>query len=107
MSNQTSDNEQATGRILDTIRMIGVIILLVHFYYFNYTFFRDLGLTNKIGDIILVFFHHTGLLSSFRTSKIVALFAVAISLLGGRGKKMPDLDPRAGFYTAAVGLVLY
>ena len=107
MSSQTSENEQTLSKILDALRMGGILILLLHFYFFNYTIFRELGLTCKLGDNGLNAIGRTGLFLGFNHSKIIALALLIISLMGARGKKDPNLTPEVGLRTMAGGLILY
>ena len=95
MGNQTGENEQALGRIIDMIRMCSIVILLLHFYYFSYSAFERWGLTGRIGDSLLASISRSGIFSPFHRSKGIALILLGISLLGVRGKKEPRLSPQA------------
>ncbi|WJS93374.1 YWFCY domain-containing protein [Flavobacterium johnsoniae] len=104
---QTGENEQALRKILDMTRLISIIILGVHFYYYGYSFFADLGLTSKFSNRILENIYRTGLFSSFLKSKFIALLLVFISLMGAKGRKNEKLRLKTAVYFIASGLFLY
>lgn len=107
MSKSSSENEQAYSRILDMIRMIGIVILLFHFYYYGYAAFAQWGMTKPFVDSFLRSVAHSGLFSTFNESKIIAIVLLVLSLIGARGKKEPRLTPGAGLRSIGLGLFLY
>lgn len=104
---QTGENDQALRKILDMTRLIGIILLALHFYYYGYRFFAQLELTSKFTDQILRNIYTTGLFSSFHKSKLIALSFLFISLLGARGRKNEKLKPYTALLFTASGLFLY
>ena len=40
---QTGENEQALRKILDMTRLISIVILVIHFYYYCYAAFQEWG----------------------------------------------------------------
>lgn len=107
MAAQTGENEQALRKILDMTRLIGIVILVIHFYYYCYTAFLEWGLASTFSDRILGNIYRTGLFSSFAKSKFIALGFLAISLLGAKGKKNEKLGYRTAFSYLVTGLILY
>ena len=107
MSSQSSENQQALGKILDMTRFIAIAILILHFYYYLYGAFRYWGLTVQLTDRIMKNIERTGLFEDFHRSKFVALLFLAISLFGARGKKDDKLGYRMAFAYIICGLFVY
>ncbi|MBA2499735.1 MAG: YWFCY domain-containing protein, partial [Chitinophagaceae bacterium] len=103
----TGENEQGLRKILDLTRIISIALLLLHFYYYCYAAFHDWELRTDITDRLLQNIYNTGLFSNFHKSKLIALFVLAISLFGAKGRK----DEKLGFKTAmsyiVTGVLLY
>lgn len=104
---QTGENEQALRKILDMTRLMGIMALMLHFYYCCYGAFRFWELTGAFGDKILAAVYGTGLFESFHMSKILALGLLLISLLGAKGRKEEKLRLRTALYYMASGLAAY
>lgn len=103
----TGENEQALRKILDMTRLIGIILLVIHFYYCCYAAFHLWGLVSSFSDRILENIYRTGLLKNFHTAKLISLGFLCISLLGAKGRKDEKLDHRTAFAYIVSGLVLY
>ena len=84
---QTGENEQALRKILDMTRLISMVILGLHFYYYCYHAFQLWHLTTPITDNLMRNICNTGLFKSFIYSKWLALGLLIISLLGSKGRK--------------------
>ncbi|KIQ20184.1 conjugal transfer protein TraG [Flavobacterium sp. MEB061] len=104
---QTGENEQALRKILDMTRLMGIAVLLIHFYYYCFDSFRQWNLAPDFACRILENIHRTGLLDSFHKSKLFALGLLVISLMGARGRKDEKLHFRTAFYYISMGLLLY
>ncbi|OCB78330.1 conjugal transfer protein TraG [Flavobacterium piscis] len=104
---QTGENEQALRKILDMTRLISILLLLGHFYYYCYEAFKVWNLTGALGDKILGSVYRTGLFGSFYISKFAALGLLLISLLGAKGKKDEKLQCKTAVYRMVLGLLLY
>ncbi len=107
MSMNTGENEQGLRKIIDLTRMISIILLLLHFYFYCYDAFLQWHLTAKIPDIILKNISQTGLFSSFHKTKLMALGVLLLSLVGARGKKSETLNYRIAFAYSFTGLIVY
>lgn len=103
----TGENQQALRKIIDMTRWIAIAILLLHFYYFNYIFFRELGWISKFSNQILMNIEATGLFKSFHRSKLIALVLLSISLMGSRGKKSEKMTVKNACIYIGSGLLLY
>lgn len=104
---QTGENEQALRKILDMTRLMGIAVLLIHFYYYCFNSFRHWNLAPDFACRILENIYRTGLLDSFHKSKIFALGLLVISLMGARGRKDEKVHFRTAFYYISTGLLLY
>jgi len=107
MSANTGENEQGLRKIIDMTRMISIIVLLLHFYYYCYNAFAQWQLTATISDRLIQNILATGLFSSFTKSKLIALGFLIISLMGARGKKDEKLSYRIAFAYIIAGLIIY
>lgn len=104
---QTGENEQALRKILDMTRLMSIVILMLHFYYYCYDAFRFWELTGAFGNKILGSVYKTGLFRNFHLSKLISLCFLVISLLGAKGRKKEKLQFRTAFYCMGSGLLLY
>src|ERR1700733_5460448 len=93
---QTGENEQALRKILDMTRMISMVILGLHFYYYCYGAFREWHLTAHLTDSLMYNIGNTGLFSNPFKSKLIAIGILFVSLLGSKGRK----DEKQNFKTA-------
>ena len=104
---QTGENEQALRKILDMTRLISMVILGLHFYYFCYGAFREWHFTSHITDGLLSNIRKTGLFSNFYKSKLIALGFLAVSLLGSKGRKDEKQTFKTAFAYMLTGLLIY
>jgi hypothetical protein len=104
---QTGEDEKSLRKIMDMTRMMGVIMLLLHGYYYCYGAFTVWHLTAPIGDRILTNMEHTGLFHHFHTSKLIALGCLVLSLIGIRGRKSEKINYRTALAYLVAGLLIY
>ncbi len=107
MAMQTGENEQALRKILDMTRLISIVILLIHFYYYCYTAFQECGFVSAFTDSILSNIQRTGLFSYFHKSKLFTLGFLLISLLGAKGRKEEKLNHKTAFAYIITGVLFY
>ncbi len=107
MAMQTGENEHAMRKILDMTRLISILILAIHFYYYCYMAFQQWGLSSTFSDQILGNIYKTGLFGNFNKSKLIALSFLFISLLGARGKKDEKLNLKTAFAYIITGLLIF
>ncbi|WP_293299941.1 conjugal transfer protein MobC [Pedobacter sp. UBA4863] len=104
---QTGENTEALRKILDMTRLIAIIILGIHYYYYCYQAFLDWELTIELTDRLLGNIQRTGLFSSFIKSKLIALLFLSISLIGAKGRKDEKLKIKTAISYLGTGLLLY
>lgn len=107
MSMHTGENEQALRKILDMTRLISIIILALHFYYYCYAAFEQWHFTAGITDRLMANIYNTGLFNSFHKSKVIALGFLFISLLGAKGRKDEKLSYKTSFAYMITGMLIY
>ena len=107
MAMQTGENEQAMRKILDMTRLISILLLVIHFYYYCYAAFQEWGLSSALSDRLLGNIYRTGLFGSFHKSKLIAVGFLFISLLGARGRKNEKLNHKTAFAYIITGLLIY
>ncbi|WP_414000377.1 conjugal transfer protein MobC [Flavobacterium sp. W1B] len=104
---QTGENEQALRKILDMTRLISIIILMLHFYYYCYAAFHYWGFRSEFSDRILGNIYNTGLFNNFHKSKLFALGFLLISLMGAKGRKEEKLNYKTAFTYIITGFLIY
>lgn len=104
---QTGENEQALRKIIDFIRLLSVVILISHFYFFTYSTWEKHNLTAGIADRIIQSLTRTGLFTGIHKSKVMAMSLLAISLIGARGKKDERIIFREVLLYIIIGSILY
>src|SRR5690606_14783064 len=103
----TGENLQALRKIMDMTRFCSVILLSLHFYYFNYIIFESYGLNNFIVDRLLERLIGTGLFDSFVRTKVLALVLLGVSLMGVQGQKNLQSSYKTALVVLACGLLLF
>ena len=103
----TGENEMGLRKIIDLTRMISIVLLLLHFYYYCYAAFDEWQLTAKLGERLLMTIRQAGLFNSFHKSKLLALLFLAISLIGAKGSKSEKHNFKMVTAYLVTGLLLY
>ena len=104
---QTGENEQGLRKIVDLTRFASIFILLLHFYYYCYTAFKQWEFRSTITDRLMANIMHTGLFSSLYISKFIAIGLLVISLLGAQGKKDEKISWKAVAACLLIGFMLF
>lgn len=104
---QTSENQQALGKIMDLTRMLALAVLALHFYYYGYAAFQQWKLVSLFSDSILNNIAATGLFSDLNKSKLISLCFLMVSLLGAKGRKDQKLTIKKGLIYMLPGLFIY
>src|SRR5690606_36337219 len=107
MAGHTGENEQALRKILDMTRLISIVILVLHFYYYCYEAFVLWELTADLSDRLMGNIKASGLFSNFHKSKAIAMGFLAISLMGAKGRKDEKLSYKTAFAYIITGLLIY
>ena len=104
---QTGENEQGLRKILDMTRLMSLVLIGIHFYYYCYRAFEAWQLRSQLSDKLIGNLQRTGLFDHFNTTKFWALGLLFISLIGARGKKEEKLNYRTGIGYVITGLLIY
>src|SRR5689334_8023578 len=107
MSMNTGENEQGLRKVIDLTRMISILLLLIHCYFYCYAVFQQWNFTTPVIDRILKNLAQTGLFGSFVKSKLIALFCLLISLIGVKGRKSEKIKLKTALMYFATGIVIY
>ncbi len=107
MSHQTGENIEGLRKILDMTRLMSIVLLVIHCYYFCYAAFVEWNLTANFTDQLLGNIVKTEFLHNFQLSKLLILLLLAISLLGAKGRKSEKLNLRTAFTYLIFGLLIY
>lgn len=106
MSN-TGEDERALKEIIDFTRLASISILLLHFYYYCYSAFKQWHLTFTITNRLLHNLSNTGLFYNMYFSKSLALGLLIVSLFGTKGKKSETILVRKIITCIISGLLFY
>ncbi|PTS90663.1 conjugal transfer protein TraG, partial [Flavobacterium sp. HMWF030] len=104
---QTGENDQALRKILDMTRLISILLLGIHVYYYGYEAFNNWHLVSPFSDRILHNIYNTGIFNNFHRSKLFALAFLVISLLGAKGRKDEKLKFKTALYCMIAGMLIY
>lgn len=107
MAMNTGENEQGLRKIVDLTRLLSIIVLLLHVYYYCYDAFKQWGLVSQITDGLLRNFVNMGLFSFFLKSKFISLGLLLLSFLGIKGRKNEQANSKTSLAYFICGLVIY
>jgi len=103
----TGEDIGGLRKITDFTRLISLFILSIHFYMSCYLAFRIWGFTAGITDRLILNISRTGLFDGFMVPKLAALFCLAISLLGVKGRKDEKIRRKDIVFYLVIGFGLY
>ncbi|MFD0701931.1 conjugal transfer protein MobC [Myroides pelagicus] len=105
---QSEDDLKALAKILAFMRAVSIIIMLMHLYWYCYSFFLNLGITHAVVDRILINFNQTaGLFSHLLYTKLFCLVLLSLSLWGGKGVKHEKITVSKILGVFTVGFSLF
>jgi hypothetical protein len=103
-----TENIQALRQIMDFIRLGSIVLLLIHFYSVCHPAIQHWHLNVEFVDrIIFNLSERLGFLSGVNVPKLTALFLLAVSIIGGKGKKDEKLTIGPVLFYLLTGLLLY
>jgi hypothetical protein len=103
----TGENEQGLRKIIDFIRLLSIVVLLLHFYYWLHSVIQSWQLTHPLVDQIVESIGRSGLFKTIHTSKAVAFGLLIVSLIGAKGRKEEKIRLKATLICLGVGVVLF
>ncbi|MCQ6958275.1 conjugal transfer protein MobC [Mucilaginibacter aquariorum] len=104
---QTGENEQALRKIMDFTRYLGIIVLILHFYFSCYGAFKEMHLTYPILNDVLSNIYKLPIFKSTLMAKGVAMTFLIASLIGSKGKKDQKILFSNALLYSISGLLLY
>lgn len=107
MALNTGENEQGLRKIMDMTRLISIVILIIHCYYYCYEAFKIWEFTSPFSDKLLSNVVRTGLFSNYHKSKFIGLLFLMLSLIGIKGRKTENINHRIAFAYCLIGLALF
>jgi hypothetical protein len=103
----TGENEQALRKIIDFIRLLSIVVLLFHFYFFLYKAFQYWGLTSEFVNRIVLSIAQTDIFQSVWHVKLFSFGLLVISLIGAKGKKDEKLNTRTALLYILIGCLIF
>ncbi|MFH6959589.1 conjugal transfer protein MobC [Flavobacterium aquidurense] len=105
---QGEDDLRGLAKIMAFMRAVSILLLLMHFYWFCYSFFLEEGWTLQIINMILGNFQRTvSLFSHTLYTKIFALVLLALSCLGTKGVKNEKISWSKIAIASIIGFILF
>jgi len=105
---QGEDDLRGLAKIMAFMRAVSIILVLMHLYWFCYSFFIERGWTLELINKILGNFQHTARLFSHTLyTKVFALVLLALSCLGTKGVKNDKMTWSKIYTALGIGFVLF
>ncbi|WP_214071837.1 conjugal transfer protein MobC [Mucilaginibacter sp. dw_454] len=104
---QTGENEHGLRRIIDFTRLLSLVIMTIHFYITCYAAFEAWHLTVPIVIRITGNFARMPVFQNMMDAKAAALFLLAVSLIGCRGRKEEKIRLKTAVSYISIGLLLF
>jgi hypothetical protein len=105
---QGEDDLRGLAKIMAFMRAVSIILILMHLYWFCYSFFLERGWTLEVINKILGNFHHTsGLFAYTSYTKLFALVLLALSCLGTKGVKNDKITWPKIYTALGIGFALF
>ena len=105
---QGEDDLRGLAKIMAFMRAVSIILVLIHLYWFCYTFFLRHNWSLEIINKILGNFQKTaGLFSHTIYTKIFAILLLALSCLGTKGVKNQKITWNRIYIVLTLGFILF
>ncbi|MET3535869.1 conjugal transfer protein MobC [Chryseobacterium limigenitum] len=105
---QGEDDLRGLAKIMAFMRTVSVILVLMHLYWYCYSFFNDQGWSSELVNKILQNFDRTaGLFSRPLYSKLFAVLLLSLSCLGTKGVKSEKITWQKIFVALGLGILLF
>lgn len=103
----TGENEQALRKVIDFTRLLSLMILGLHFYFYCHSALKYFGGTSSIVDGIIRNISSTGLFKDMYVSKIWTLSLLSVSLIGAKGRKTENMPIKMILCLLLFGIVIF
>ncbi|MCD9855762.1 YWFCY domain-containing protein [Epilithonimonas sp. JDS] len=105
---QGEDDLRGLAKIMAFMRAVSIILVLMHFYWYCYSFFDDRGWTLELVNKILQNFDRaTGLFSKPLYSKLFTVVLLSLSCLGNKGVKNEKITWNKIYVALGLGASLF
>lgn len=105
---QGEDDLRGLAKIMAFMRAVSILLVLMHLYWFCYSFFLERGWTLELINKILGNFNRkAGLFSNALYTKTFALVLLALSCLGTKGVKNEKITWSKIYVALGAGFVLF
>ncbi|QEM12363.1 conjugal transfer protein MobC [Mucilaginibacter rubeus] len=104
---QTGENEQAFRKIIDFTRFLGIVVLILHFYFICYRAFTFWQWHYEILNRLFQAIYKLPIFKTVTMTKITALLLLVVSLIGTRGKKDEKARLKDSLLRSTAGLLIY
>lgn len=105
---QGEDDLRGLAKIMAFMRAVSILLVLMHLYWFCFTFFLNKGWTLEVINKILFNFNRTASLFEHTLyTKVFALVLLALSCLGTKGVKNEKITWSKIYTALGIGLILF
>ncbi|UII29076.1 YWFCY domain-containing protein [Fulvivirga maritima] len=103
----SGDHQQGLVKTMELARIVSLILLLMHLYYYHQEVMHSWGLTSDWMSQLIARLESTGLFEATWISKALSFILLIVSLLGVKGKKDIDFNLPLTLVILTLGGVLY
>ena len=107
MNIQTGEDDRGLIRISDMSRAVGILLLLLHFYYYFGYVFPDFGFVTNFVNFLILKIADTGIFFGFNFIKLISVCFLCLSLWGRQGKKDVSANYVKSIILLLLGTVIY
>lgn len=105
---QGEDDLRGLAKIMAFMRAVSILLVLMHLYWFCYSFFLDCGWTLEVINKILGNFQRmSGLFSHYLYTKVFAIVLLTLSCMGTKGAKNEKITWSKIYMALGIGFVLF
>lgn len=104
---QTGENEQALRKVIDFTRLLSIVLLMIHFYFYKYSAFHHWGLTAPWTVKLLMPLIRLGWFDQIVIVKSGIFLLLLISMVGSRGRKSEEVSVKEIIGWGFAGIALF
>lgn len=103
----TGESTEGLRKVNDLIRLISIILLITHVYYYCYGWFKAQGLHHTISNQLLIKLSYTNLFSNLYYTKGLVFMMIIISSIGMGVKKRKKLNLFTDISLFLIGTLIF
>lgn len=101
------DDLKALGKIVDIARIVSILLIILHFYFYCYEFFLSVGMTNEIVNYCIKVIGNVGLFDYFYYSKAGSFVFLLMGCVGDQGVKSEEMSWNKIVPLFLIGVIIF